>query len=425
MTGINVAVDLGTTNISLAADRTDPNDLHGEACVQNAQTQWGADVMTRLLAASHPATATELQNAAIDSIGAGLDRLGEELGFARTGIARIAVVGNAAMLALLTGRNHQLLLDPAHWKVPVACAPIPHELLQARWGLPARARIEVVQPMAGLLGSDLLAGLLATRIDASSAPALLMDVGANSEIALWDGQQLFATSAAGGAVFEGVGISCGAPASVGAVCRVHQDATGRWHYDVIQPGACGAGAGAGQVRQADAMVAEGDAIGICASGLVDAVALLRGEGKLTRTGQLRRGTGSRISLPGSPFWLTTRDIELLARAKAVIGSGCEVVCRRAGIGADRLEAVHVAGALGGYLDAEHASSIGLVPAVAARVLQHRGNTALAGCRTYLADPSIRRLADELRARVQVISLATAREFEDAYFRNLYLRPTTW
>jgi uncharacterized 2Fe-2S/4Fe-4S cluster protein (DUF4445 family) len=94
--------------------------------------------------------------------------------------------------------------------------------------------VEVIPPLAGFVGSDLLAGVLATGMTARSRAALLIDFGTNSEIALWDGSRLWVTSAAGGPAFEGCGLSCGMPAESGAIYRVEgEEASPHFAFHVI------------------------------------------------------------------------------------------------------------------------------------------------------------------------------------------------
>ncbi len=114
------------------------------------------------------------------------------------------------------------------------------------------------------MGSDLLAGVLATRLT-DQPGGLLIDFGTNSEMALWDGQTLWVTSAAGGPAFEGCGIQCGMPAEPGAIYRVRTDhrTPTDLHFQVI---------------------GGGEAKGFCGSGLVDLIACLRDSGDLTPTG---------------------------------------------------------------------------------------------------------------------------------------------
>jgi uncharacterized 2Fe-2S/4Fe-4S cluster protein (DUF4445 family) len=186
----------------------------------NPQSYFGTDVLTRLMNASEsPDRMQEIGRLVRDAIGGALRDIWFEGGWNGQEIGRIMIVGNSAMLALLAERNAHLLLQPESWIRAIDCQPENTDSWRRSWGCDANAIIEVIQPLAGFVGSDLLAGVLAIKLTQGTAGSLLVDFGTNSEIALWDGRQLWVTSAAGGPAFEGWGISCGMPAEPGAIYR--------------------------------------------------------------------------------------------------------------------------------------------------------------------------------------------------------------
>ncbi len=282
---LGLAVDLGTTNIRLAL-----LDLENGRCLaqrrgRNPQASYGADVLTRLVAAQEsPESARALRELAVSAIGEGLSDLARREGIDLRRVVSLAVVGNTPMLALLAGKNHHQLLQPQHWQAPVDCQPEGAARWAEAWSIHPRADVRFIQPLAGFVGSDLLAGLVATRLLAGPAPALCIDFGTNSEIALWDGVDLWVTSAAGGPAFELWGLSHGMPAEPGAVYRVDRGPNGALHYQVI---------GGEEPR------------GFCGSGLVDLICRLLETGRLSRTGrfpadqgQARLDIAPGIALPG-------------------------------------------------------------------------------------------------------------------------------
>ena len=174
------------------------------------------------------------------AIGEGLSDLARREGINLRRVASLAVVGNTPMLALLAESNHHLLLQPQNWQSPIDCQSFATARWAEAWGLHPRADVRLIQPLAGFVGSDLLAGLVATRLLTGPSPALFIDFGTNSEIALWDGVHLWVTSAAGGPAFELWGLSHGMPAEPGAVSRVVRGPDDSLHYQVIgEDGASG------------------------------------------------------------------------------------------------------------------------------------------------------------------------------------------
>jgi len=121
-------------------------------------------------------------------------------------IVRVIFVGNTAILTLLSERNIKLLLDPKYWMEHIDCLFVETSTLAEDWQIFPGAEIEVVPPVAGFVGSDLLAGIWATSLTEKEPGTLLIDFGTNSEMALWDGEYLWVTSAAGGPAFEACGI---------------------------------------------------------------------------------------------------------------------------------------------------------------------------------------------------------------------------
>lgn len=399
---LGAAVDLGTSHITVAIFDLVSGQLLSARWGRNPQGRFGADVVTRLLAAENPATAAELAGLARRAIGAVFADIGAREGLDPARIGRVVVVGNTAMIALLADRNHGLLLHPANWMSTIDCVPTDSDWA-ADLGVAPGAEIEVTQPLGGFVGSDLLAGLVASDFLAGPEPALFVDFGTNSEIVLRAGDQLWATAAAGGPAFEMGPGRCSMPAEAGAIYRVTLDGGG-------QP-VC-------------AVLGDDRARGLCGSGLVDLLACLRRSGKVTATGKFADGAAAYDIPAGSaPLSLTLADIDALQRAKAAIGAGIAILCGEAGIRPSALRRVVAAGLFGRYLDIANAQTIGLLPAVDAGRVELAGNTALAGAAALLLS---RRAAGDIArylSACRLINLAMVPAFDDAFLEHLYLQPT--
>lgn len=401
-----VAVDVGTTNLCLSVfDLTDGSWL-ADRWGRNPQADFGADVLTRLLAAAQsPGVAQELSWRVVGAIHDALLDVGSREGIDLRRVVEVRLVGNSAMLALLSGKNYELLLQPEQWTATVDCTPAPADTAAwvASWGIHPRAAVEVIAPLAGFVGSDLLAGLVAVRLAGDRAPALFIDFGTNTEIALWDGQALWVTSAAGGPAFESSGIRHGIPAEVGAVYRVVCDSEpDRFSYRII---------------------GDNRAKGICGSGLVDLIACLLKCGRLSVVGRFKGG-GEEFGFVagGKSMALTKKDIDLLQRAKAALGVGVRVLCSKAGLRLTDLQRVCVAGVFGHFLDVPNAQAIGLLPRVAPERVELVGNTALAGCSDVLLSAAAAEYLARLRDAARFVNLAQYPDFEDVFLENLYLKP---
>ncbi len=318
-------------------------------------------------------------------------------------VTRVAIVGNTAMLALLTETVPGILLQPDSWTRPFDCRLDRLHSWVNVLGVHPEASIEVVSPFAGFVGSDLLAGVLATHLT-DRPGGLLIDFGTNSEIALWDGNKLWVTSAAGGPAFEGCGMQCGMPAEPGAIYRVaHEPESTAFHLEII---------GSGKAR------------GICGSGLVDLVACLRSTGKLTPTGKLTvpHSKDGFVVQREPMIRLTHRDVDMFQRAKAAIGVGIKTLLAMAQMSAEQLNRVCVCGAFGEHLNICNAQGIGLLPATSHERIELCGNTALSGCERLLLSPVWAADLESLRRRATIINLSQSSDFESLFLENLYLQP---
>ncbi|NWG30183.1 MAG: DUF4445 domain-containing protein [Rhodocyclaceae bacterium] len=399
---LGVAVDLGTSHLTLAVHELATGRRLGLRFGRNPQGHHGADVVTRLVAAGNPATARQLAGEARMAIGAAIADAAQREGFDTARIARVVIVGNTAMLALLANRHHQLLLQPAFWTAQLDCTPTDTADWARDWGVAPGAEVEVVPPLSGFVGSDLLAGLVASDLLAGPAPALFVDFGTNSEIALWTGAELWVTAAAGGPAFEAGPGRCGMPAESGAVYRVVFDAAG---------------------RPLGTVLGNDEARGLCGSGLVDLVAGLRRQGVLTLIGRFADGrTAYPFVVGGRTLALDWRDVDALQRAKGAIGAGIAVLCGQAGLSLPALRRTVAAGLFGRYLDVDNAKQIGLLPDVPGERIELAGNTALAGAVALLMSESTRAALLHARAAAHCVNLAKQADFDTAFLEHLYLRP---
>ncbi len=399
---LGAAVDLGSTNISVALFDLQNGQQLARRFGPNPQIRFGADIINRLTAACQASeNLIWMQTEVIAAIGECLMDIASREGIPLEQIVTLSIVGNTAMLAILSGRNYAMLLEPQYWMQYVDCLPQNSSEWLTAWRLHQEASITVIRPLAGFVGSDLIAGLITTDLLAEEGSALFLDVGTNSEMAIWDGNRLLVTSAAGGPAFEGYGIRHGMPAEAGAIYRVHMGDNGTWEVKTI---------------------ANRKPAGICGSGLVDIVSILLQSGQLSQTGRL---AVDQLTLPlndGDAIFLTNKDIDIFARAKSAIGAGIVALCREVGIVIGDLKRVYVGGAFGRYLDIENAQMVGLLPAIDSKKVNIYGNTALTGCTDLLLSEEAFGAAEKISQKAQIINLSGRDDFEDLFFKNLYLRP---
>jgi uncharacterized 2Fe-2S/4Fe-4S cluster protein (DUF4445 family) len=399
---LGAAVDLGTTEIRVCVWDLTRDERLGCETSPNPQVRFGQDVLSRLASAAEaPEQANHISSVALEAIGTSIRNVCSRHSAPHSAVASVAIVGNTAMLSLLTEQGYSELLRPSSWSRHLACRFADAKAVSSAWGLSPGCSLEVIQPLRGFVGSDLIAGLLATDLAAGRAGSLLIDFGANTEIALWDGARMWATSAAGGPAFESGGADFGALAQPGAVWRIERVASTA-ELDI-------------------AVIGDEQPRGFCASGLVDAVAHLLASGLLSPTGRFSGEAQGRSSIAlrnGEGLAVSSRDVDALQRAKAGVAAASQCLLAHAGMSANDLTRVCVSGAFGSHLNIRNAVDIGLIPHVETDLVEPYGNTALAGCELLLRGQS----SSAGHSDVGVVNMSFLREYEEAFVDNLFLRP---
>ena len=404
---LGVAVDLGTTHIRVALwDRREGRRIASRRG-PNPQGQYGADVLNRLVAARVPAAARTLadlaRNAIVEAVRDMLARDVGEVTPMLAEIGQVVIAGNTAMLALLTGRGGEALLAPENWQQRIDCCPPDDPEWRRSWHMP-NATIEVLPGVGGFVGSDLLAGLLATGVAEGPAGTLFLDVGTNTEIAVWDGQKIHVTSVPGGPAFECGGVDFGMPAEPGAICAVRRS-DGGYVLDVV--------GGA-------------HALGYCGSGLLDAVAALRADGRLKPSGRFAEpGEAGRCRLdPDNPRTAVSgRAVDAFQRAKAATAAAIHVLLAASRLTTGEIRRLIVCGAFGHHLDLANARALGLLPDLPNAVPELFADATLGGCETLLVQGATTQRVQALTRHLSLINVTLVIGYEDRYIEELRLSPT--
>ncbi len=402
-----IAVDLGTTHIRLSLWNRQSGLCIGSRYSINPQIAHGADVLTRLDAdrlddpAGHTLTYLA-RKAIIDGIRDILSRDMGKVAPILANIGKVLIVGNTAMLTLLCGNRDDSLYQPENWQLPIACQPSDVEAWRSDWRMP-NADIGIVQPLAGFIGSDLSADLLATAVVEQQQPALLTDFGTNTEIALWDGQTLWATSVPGGPAFEGMGMRNGLTAESGAVCKVSKR-DGRWQLQTL---------------------GDTPARGYCGSGFIDAIALLLEEKHLKPSGRFVEplpASGYLLDAANPRTAIYPADVDIFQRAKASTAAAMMQLLAFAGLKTDDLQMLWICGSFGEHLDLDNAMRIGLLPAVDPGRFRLLANAGLAGCEKLLLEPAGAERLNAIVNKARVVNLGGSFEYEERFINNLRLQP---
>ncbi|QPK63900.1 DUF4445 domain-containing protein [Methylomonas sp. LL1] len=402
-----VAVDLGTTHIRLSLWNRQTGRRIASRFSINPQVAHGADILTRLDAErlseqDNQVICQEARKAIIEGVRDILSRDVGEISSILNRIGKVIIVGNTAMLTLVCGNSGDTLYQLENWQQSISCHPRDIEAWRHAWRMP-HADISITQPLAGFVGSDLLADLLATGITEQTQPMLLADFGTNTEIAVWDGQALWATSVPGGPAFEGVGMRNGLTAEAGAICKVTKNGDG-WRLHTI---------------------AEAPARGYCASGFIDAIALMLDQKLLKASGRFAeaQATGGYWLDRANPYSVIfASDIDIFQRAKASTAAAMAQLLELVGLSLHELRTVWICGSFGRHLDLNSAMRVGLLPSLDLAKVRIMANASLAGCEKLLLDPNADALLTAIADHAKVINLGSLFDYEDRFIDHLRLQP---
>lgn len=424
---LGVAVDLGTTTIVAMLWDVVEAELLGAKGINNPQGAYGADVISRInFTMQAPENLKILQGLAVAGINEAVSSLLAASGRREDEIGRFAVVGNTTMSHIFSGTDPRSLAVLPFAPVFTAGREFRAEELGLR---PAGARVVLLPNVAGHVGSDITAGMLACgfvgggqmdeekagpagadekngRAGADAAaggagPALYIDVGTNGEIALRDGRSLLVCSTAAGPAFEGSRISCGMRAGTGAIEGARMTENG------LKLNVIGEEEGAAPV-------------GICGSGIIDLVSELLNAGLLSSKGKLLSAGGEKFFTvwsgeeTGGEIRLTQKDVREVQLAKGAIAAGAKILLQKRGLSAADLEAVYIAGAFGSHINLQNAVNIGLLPRVEKTKLVSAGNAAGQGASMALLSDEFIGKAEEIRRTAAHMELSTQPDFLQIY-----------
>jgi uncharacterized 2Fe-2S/4Fe-4S cluster protein (DUF4445 family) len=389
--GLGIAVDVGTTTLATQLLDLRTGEVLAVRTALNPQAKHGADVMSRVQFAVADGGAHVLRDAIRHEIGALIRRLLHQSGREGRDISRIRLCGNTVMHHLFSGVDVEPL---SHLPFePLDDGPQRFSASGLGWQIEGDPEAIFLPGLGGFVGSDILAGLIATGVDDSEDIVGLMDLGTNGEIVIGTRERLLCASTAAGPAFEGAKIAQGMRAATGAIWRVEQNGDG-FHCSVL-----------GDVEPR----------GLCGSGLVDAAAVGLDIGAIAPGGRLRDGAAS-LNLAGDVD-LTQTDIRQLQLAKGAIAAGFRILLEQFGATPAELTRLHLAGAFGNYINRDSARRIGLL-GVPPEMVEPAGNTALLGTKMslFLDDADF----SDLRSRVKHVSL-----HEDPRFHEVYVDEMTF
>ena len=402
-----IAIDIGTTTVAMELIDLKNAKIISKVADVNSQVKFGFDVMSRIaFTLENPRGLLALQKSIVDTLNTLINKLLDESNIKKEDIAELAVSANTTMCHILLGESVESLgkfpFLPGFTEVKRVCAK--------DIGIDIYATLITLPHISGFLGSDIVSGVYASGIcDDKDKNILFIDIGTNGEMLLKTDNNILATSCAIGPALEGMNISCGIRAGIGAIDDFHID-----EADISYT-----------------TIGNTEPIGICGSGVLSMVRELLKAGFINKMGAIdKKCLDSNHSFikaddSGKPFikindnlYFTAKDIRQVQLAKGAILSGIMALIKKAGIETCDITRVCIAGQFGKYISMDSFFGVGLLSKEFEGKVEYLGNTSLTGAYTALLDKNAIEYMTEISVETEYFELSKLEEYEKIFAKAL-------
>jgi uncharacterized 2Fe-2S/4Fe-4S cluster protein (DUF4445 family) len=411
-----VAVDVGTTTVVVQLVDLRTGKVLAVDGTHNMQSQYGEDVISRMIFACGKGGLHPLHEAIVRNINHLIESVAAKAGISHEDIIAIVAAGNTTMSHFL------LALTPCTIRLEpyVPTADVYPQILAEDIGIHVHPRgiLETIPSVASYVGGDIVAGVVACGISDRPEIQGLIDIGTNGEIAIGNNEWLVCCSASAGPSFEGGGTRCGMRATKGAIEKVEIQ-NGEVRYQTI-----------GRAKP----------LGICGSGLIDSIyelvknGIIGSDGKFDRDRKDPRLT-FQDDIPqyviaraeetgtGEPIVFTESDIGNLMKSKGSVFAAIKSLLGYIELSFDQLKTFYVAGGFGNYLNIPKAIAIGLLPDIPVDRIRFIGNSSLTGARLALISEEAFEKCINVSRSMTNIELSNYQPYMDEYIASLFLPHT--
>jgi len=413
-TRYGISVDIGTTTVVLYLVNMTDGSVIDVASTYNSQMRYGDDVITRIVHATEGGGLSDLRRAVVTDINDLISPLIRRHEIEPRQIESVVISGNTTMVHLFWGFN------PAHIReapyIPAVNSFPVWKASDTGIRIGRNTPVYTVPCVASYVGGDIVSGVIATKMHRNPEISLFMDIGTNGEIVIGNNEWMMTVACSAGPCFEGSGIKHGMRATDGAIESIRIDPE-TFEVDIK-------------------VIGESKPLGICGSGMIDAVSEMFLAGILDQRGRFVRETGGarvREGEDGTEFVihhnakgdivLTQVDIENIMRAKAAVYAGVSLLLKEVGFTLEMIERVYIAGGFGNYLNVERAILIGMLPDIPKERFHFMGNTSIAGAYLCLLSKDMRREAEDVASRMTYIELSVKGGFMDEFMSAMFLPHT--
>jgi len=412
-----LAFDIGTTTITGQLINLKDKRTLGTKATYNKQSNFGSDVITRIIYAKTPEGLEKLHKAVIETMNQIITELIHEHNVDLNNVSSIVCTGNTTMIHLL------LRVDPTYIRkepyVPTANFLPVIRAAEAGIRINPRGLLSCIPGVSSYVGGDTTSGVLSSGIYQEEDLSILIDIGTNGEIAFGNRDFLVACAASAGPAFEGSGVGSGMRASSGAIQKVKINPV---NFEV-----------------AVSTINETKPRGICGSGYIDLISQMLEVGLIDKSGKIKIDNHKRLRLSesekefivvfkeesatSSDIVISEADIENLKRAKAAIYSATSILVKHMNFKLDDVKNIFIAGGFGTSLDIESAIKIGLLPDLERKRFVFIGNSALAGAREALLSKDAAKISEEIARKITYFELSVDSGYMDEYVAALFFPHT--
>jgi uncharacterized 2Fe-2S/4Fe-4S cluster protein (DUF4445 family) len=425
-----VAVDVGSTTIAVHMCDLTSGEVLASSGAMNPQIRFGEDLMSRVsYAMLNPEGSGQMTSAVRRAVSALIAQTAEQADISVEDVLEITLVGNPVMHHLLLG------LDPT----PLGTAPFALATDHAVdiWSseidieLHPNARAYLLPCIAGHVGADTAAVMLAETPWKREEISLIIDVGTNAEIVLGNRDRLLAASSPTGPAFEGAQISGGQRAAPGAIERVRIDP------ETLEPRFRVIGCELWSDEEGfEEVIGEQGVTGICGCGIIEVVACLyladviRPDGSISgdaagRSDRVQASdrTFSYLLHDGEPrIVIEQGDVRAIQLAKAALYAGARLLMDRMGV--DRVDRIRLAGAFGSHIDVKYAMVLGMIPDCDLDQVSSANNAAGTGARIALLNRASRGEIEKRARLIEKVETAVDENFQNHFVEAMGIPHST-
>lgn len=409
-----IAVDIGTTTIVVYLVDLAKGKLIDVGSTYNSQMKYGDDVINRIVYATESGGLQELRESVVADINSLLEVLRERQGLQREDIESAVIAGNTTMTHIFWGLNPAYIREEPY--VPTVNVFPQWESEFSKFEMNAAVPVYTFPCVASYVGGDIVSGVLASKMYKNKEIALFMDIGTNGEIVIGNNEWLMTAACSAGPCFEGSGIKHGMRATGGAIESLKIDPK--------------------TLNPSWNVIGNGEPMGICGSGMIDAVSEMFLTGIIDQKGKFVSGEKTeriRDGLEGPEFLIHNRngldivltqvDIENLLRAKAAMYAGVTLLLKELSLDLHAIQKIYIAGGFGNYIDIEKAIIMGMLPDLPKDRFFFIGNASITGAFLGLLSEELREEAGIIASKMTNVELSISQGFMDEYLSALFLPHT--